>query len=118
MALLMAHDYPGNIRELENIIEHGFVLCRDGEITAEHLPAYLDRDASRRRTSAVLPASLGSAVQSTEERMILEALERHGYNRKAAAAELGMHKSTLHRKLNTLKITLPAIDGRSGRPPR
>ena len=41
LRILMAHDYPGNVRELENIIEHAFVLCRGGMIQPEHLPESL-----------------------------------------------------------------------------
>jgi DNA-binding NtrC family response regulator len=53
-------------------------------------------------------------LRLTEEAAILAALEQHGYNRKAAAAALVMHKSTLHLKLKKLKILLPDIDGRTG----
>ncbi len=118
MALLLGHSYPGNIRELENIIEHGFVLCQQGTITADHLPAYLAEGRSKKTIPAVIsdaPISLEKTVKSAEALAIIEALERHGYSRKAAAAELGMHKSTLHRKLNKLNLNLPAVDGRSGR---
>lgn len=118
MSRLLAHDYPGNIRELENIIEHAFVLCRSGEIAAEHLPPYLlDRRSALRgeRSTPDVPMVLEQAVQTAEAGAILAALERHGYNRTAAAAALGMHKATLHRKLKKLNISLPAIDGRSPR---
>jgi DNA-binding NtrC family response regulator len=57
--------------------------------------------------------TLNAAIDSTETRLILEALERNEYNRRAAAEELGMHKTTLFRKLHRLGIKLPARDGRS-----
>jgi len=41
MAVLTAHDFPGNVRELQNVIEHAFVLCREGRIALEHLPVDL-----------------------------------------------------------------------------
>jgi len=116
MSRLLAHDYPGNIRELENIIEHAFVLCRAGEIELEHLPVYLleTREHPAAGTSrSPVSQPLEHTVQSAEEAAILAALRQHGYNRTAAAAALGMHKSTLHRKLKKLNISLPAIDGRS-----
>ncbi len=118
MAVLLAHDYPGNIRELENIIEHGFVLCRNGEIGVEHLPLYLVKSTSGFQPytdGAKSSASLVDAVQSAEGEAILQALKNTHYNRKAAAAELGMHKSTLHRKMKKLKLSLPPLDGRSGK---
>jgi PAS domain S-box-containing protein len=113
MGLLLVHDYPGNIRELENIIEHGFVLCRKGEITAGHLPAFLLQPGER--TQASRPAGIGENVRIFEEEAILTALQRNNYNRLAAARDLGIHKSTLFRKLQKYRISLPEFDGRSRR---
>jgi transcriptional regulator with PAS, ATPase and Fis domain len=111
MSLLLAHDYPGNIRELENIIEHGFVLCSEGEIETAHLPAYLTQQGSRRSDARL---SMEESIGLSEKETILKALKQTNYNRLAAAKELGVHKSTLFRKLKKYQITLPEIDGRSG----
>ena len=97
--ILMKHDFPGNVRELENIIEHSFVLCRGGLILPEHLPDYL-RPARGKR----LPPKTWSEL---EAQFIGDALRRHGWNRKATAAELGMHKTTLWRKIKRLGIEPP-----------
>jgi len=119
LALLMSHDYPGNIRELENIIEHAFVLCGDGTIGVRHLPAGIVTVANARRgerpaVTGEIP-SLEKAIRSTEAGIILEALQRNDYNRRATAEELGMHKTTLYRRLRLLGINLPDRDGRSVR---
>jgi PAS domain S-box-containing protein len=103
LSLLMSHDYPGNIRELENIIEHAFVLCPEGQIQARYLPGNLRISTSE----AVTRGKMDAAMRSAEAQMILDALERNGYNRLAAARELGIHKSTLFRKINALGIDLP-----------
>jgi len=108
MWLLMRHDYPGNIRELENIIEHAFILCSRGKVGVSHLPAYL-------LTAIPRPAPLREAHDLSEKEVLLEALRRNDYNRLAAARELGIHKSTLFRKIRKFKIALPAVDGRSTR---
>jgi len=109
LQILMGHDYPGNIRELENIIEHAFVLCRGGNITVEHLPGSLENRFRPPRAQNALTHTLNS----TEAHAITNALKRNRYNRLAAAKELGMHKSTLFRKIKKLGIVLPQIDGRS-----
>ena len=120
LALLMSHDYPGNIRELENIIEHAFVLCADGTIGVRHLPAGVVTVGTTRRgdrsvmTTSEIPR-LDEAIRSTEAEIILEALKRNDYNRRATAEELGMHKTTLYRRLRTMGIRLPDRDGRSVR---
>ncbi len=113
LALLMAHTFPGNVRELENIIEHAFVLCSEGDILVEHLPGSLVR---RSPGNGACPVSW-DPVKSAEFSVIMDALERNNYNRKAAAQTLGMHKSTLFRKINRLGIILPDVDGRSGHQP-
>ncbi|MCF8038606.1 MAG: sigma 54-interacting transcriptional regulator [Desulfohalobiaceae bacterium] len=108
LARLMAYDFPGNIRELENIIEHAFVLCQNTVIRKEHLPSGLGE--------ASLPwgsGSLEDILKTAEARAIQDALKHNNYNRLAAAKELGLHKSTLFRKIHKLGITLPEIDGRS-----
>lgn len=109
MAILLDYDYPGNIRELENIIEHAFVLCRSGLVEVRHLPAFL-----RNKAQEEPPSTEGELTLRSLERMhITEAIRRHGGNRKAAAHALGIHASTLFRKIKSLGIDLPKKDGRS-----
>ncbi len=100
LALLMAHDYPGNVRELENIIEHAFVLCRGGLIEPQHLPPALHGAVGK------VPRRLKTALTLAELEAIHigDALRRHGGNRAAAARELGINASTLFRKLRKLGI--------------
>ena len=111
---LMNYDYPGNIRQLENIIEHAFILCSQGEIGTQHLPGYLMAFAS---PVGAAPSSIHAIRKSSEEEAIMKALQRNGYNRLATARELGMHKTTLFRKLKKLDIHLPDFDGRTVLPP-
>ncbi len=99
MAVLLAHDYPGNIRELENIIEHAFVLCTDESIAENHLPSYLKKNSIQTPS----PASFEEA----EKAAILSALEQNDHNRNKTAQALGIHKSTLFRKIKKLNIELP-----------
>jgi PAS domain S-box-containing protein len=111
LSLLMAHDWPGNVRELENVIEHAFILCRDGDIGLAHLPADL--------TARVAPGAttdMRAARDLLDRQSILTALRRNGFNRLAAARALGVHKSTLFRRMKKLRIALPPRDGRSRGP--
>ncbi len=110
MAILMTHDYPGNIRELENIIERAFVVCPGAVIEPGCLPEHL---LGRPATAALESAKFGSTVKAAEARAILDALERCGGNRNEAAKALGIHKSTLFRKVRSLGLTLPREDGRT-----
>ncbi len=100
MALIMSHEFPGNIRELENIIEHCFVLCRDDVIQTWHLPPFLQREISARNPGI---GECGTLKQ-VEKLMIEKALEQNNGNRTAAARELGINPSTLFRKLKKLNI--------------
>jgi len=107
MARLMEHPYPGNVRELENIIEQAFVLCRGMTIELHHLPPEL-RPAAAADSKTLNNMSL----RAMERVMITEALRRHGGNRKAAARDLGINPSTLYRKTKALHIQTPETDGR------
>jgi len=110
LELLMRYDYPGNIRELENIIEYAFVLCSHDKIGVRHLPNHLIIQSP---STTSPPSSMNMALKATEAETILAALERNDYNRAATAKDLGMHKSTLFRKIKKLHLTLPAINGRT-----
>ena len=111
LSLMMAHDWPGNVRELENVVERAFVLCGEGPIALEHLPEELTCGGAPRGPGAGMRA----ARDSLDAHAIRAALARHGGNRLAAACALGIHKSTLFRKLRSLHIELPSHDGRSRR---
>ncbi|MBS3780248.1 MAG: sigma 54-interacting transcriptional regulator, partial [Desulfovermiculus sp.] len=104
LQVLMHYDYPGNIRELENIIECAFVLCPAEIIDPEHLPEHVSKSIGEQSS----PSQTRSAVQEAETRAILKALEDYGYNRLQAARALGMHKSTLYRKMAKYGLNPPS----------
>ncbi len=106
---LMSYNFPGNIRELANIIEHAFVLCTNGNIMLQHIP---ENFAGQSRDTVTYNI-LNDPVKSAEIKMITNALKRNNFNRMDTANDLGIHKSTLFRKINKLGISLPKIDGRS-----
>jgi len=109
LARLMDHEYPGNVRELENLIEQAFVLCRGGMIQLHHLPPEL------RPATAGGGESGPMSLHAMERHLIHEALRRHRGNRKRAARDLGIDTSTLYRKVKALGIEVPETDGRSRR---
>lgn len=100
LVTLLEHDYRGNVRELENIIEHCFVLCQGEIIEQKHLPASfqttVDADYHDIKKAVTL--------EEMEKIFITNALKQNNGNRTAAAKQLGIHKSTLFRKLKSLNI--------------
>lgn len=110
LGCLMEHNYPGNVRELENIIEQAFVLCRGRIIEMNHLPPEL-RPTSGHIAATGQPMSL----KSIEKLFITETLQRRRGNRRQTALDLGINASTLHRKIKRLGITPPSVDGRRRR---
>ena len=91
MNILMEYDYPGNIRELENIVEHAFVLCKEPYIQVAHLPQHL------RQTS--IDTGSPVSLEELERSHIKRILDKNQGNRSRTADELGIDKSTLWRKL-------------------
>ncbi len=100
LEVLMSQNFPGNIRELENIIEHAFVLCSEGDIKMHHLPGSLCRYSQSGMTQDNDP------VRAAQIKRIHDALARHNFNRSAAARDLGIHKSTLFRQIRKLGMVL------------
>ncbi len=105
MAVLLQHRFPGNVRELKNVVEYAFVLCPGGLIQLEHLPERLT--GSQRHTGDSGQAAPGLKLASAEQRLITEALERNDYRRLDTARELGISKTTLWRKIKKYKIRVP-----------
>ncbi|MBN1627951.1 MAG: sigma 54-interacting transcriptional regulator [Deltaproteobacteria bacterium] len=112
-ALLMSYNYPGNIRELENIIEFASVVCKGSMISHENLPDYLLKGlAHDEHHYDQFPEKKNSSMKGLERDFIYNSLAQNNWNRKLTAAGLGIHPSTLWRKIKTLKIKLPEQDGR------
>jgi len=102
LKILMNHDFPGNVRELENIIEHAFVLSPGGVIKPEHLPEYLHG------THTISAVEIAGTMKDMESLFILGSLRRNNWRRDKTAEELGIHTSTLYRKIRKLGLKVPA----------
>jgi PAS domain S-box-containing protein len=96
---LNAHDFPGNVRELENAIEHAFVMCHEGWIEPRHLPPWVCQCEAAKTAAPVIT----DPREAAQAEVIRRALERHHGNRLAAARELGMHRATLWRWLRKME---------------
>ena len=99
---LMKYNFPGNIRELENIIERAVVLARSDFITLDELPVHLTRQAYEEEIHAGL--SLPERLRRIERQMILEALQRNNFNQLRTAKELGISESTLRYRMKILGL--------------
>ena len=96
LRLLLNHDFPGNVRELENIIEHAFVLCGGSRIDVDCLPKELTLIQEER--ISFLPAAEEHPFERAEAEIVRKALEKHTGNKIKAALELGISRATLWRK--------------------
>ncbi len=97
----MAYDYPGNVRELENLIEKTFVFCGNGVIKFDYLPDVIKNVAIEQN----LKKPDDQFNESSQIKAIRQALANNNNNHAAAARELGIHKSTLYRKLKKLELS-------------
>ena len=116
LPVLMSHDFLGNIRELENIIEYATVICKNNFIGIEHLPEYLQPKAhlsKKNKSQGTFGKDLG--FNDLEKSFIYEALRKNNWNRSFTAAQLGIHPTTLWRKIKRHKLEMPRQDGRSKR---
>jgi PAS domain S-box-containing protein len=109
MPILMSHDFPGNVRELENVIEYGIVVCKNSILGTEHLPDYL-RPKETGPMKSISQEALKTAESTWEEmekHMLYELLKRNHWNRRETANQMGVHPTTLWRKMKRLGLQPP-----------
>jgi PAS domain S-box-containing protein len=102
LRLLLKYDYPGNVRELENIIEHTFVLCKGNQIDADCLPRELI--VRQQGTGSFVPKEEGHPFERAEAEIVKKTLEKHRGNRIEAAHELSISRATLWRKIKKYEL--------------
>jgi PAS domain S-box-containing protein len=103
--ILLNYDYPGNIRELENIIEHACVLCQEEVIELRHLPMYIQGIKGHIGVDRAARAEVTTMRAQRERELIVEELEKHRWHRQKAAQALGMDRTTLWRKMKKYNIS-------------
>jgi transcriptional regulator of acetoin/glycerol metabolism len=109
MRALYDYDYPGNVRELRNIIERAFVLCSDNLIDVKHLPAEVIDASSLRADGKLKPSERRIAEahahqeihghDSPQAQRLLAVLNAHNWNRASAAESMGISRTTLWRRM-------------------
>jgi DNA-binding NtrC family response regulator len=105
--VLLEHDWPGNVRELLNVMEHAYILAGGTRIQPEHLPHHIVSRPTTPRlaastTSSPVSAAAPRTLKEVEMEHLLKVLEKHGNNKAAAAAELGISLKTIYNKLNLI----------------
>lgn len=110
LAILMRYDYPGNIRELENIIEYSFILCEGGYIQPQHLPEPFA--AGLEEAAPIAARNTGpQTLEDIEKQAIILSLERNRWKKMTTCRELGISKDTLRRKIERYEIINPLENG-------
>jgi transcriptional regulator with PAS, ATPase and Fis domain len=104
MEVLLNYDYPGNVRELENIIEHALIVCQDKIIERNHLPLSLQDGIS-----ALLPEEekrpFDREIEFSEKTLILDTLRKYNWNKGKTASALEINRTTLWRKMKKYNIS-------------
>ena len=102
LELLLQYDYQGNVRELENIIEHSCVMCQEIEIELKHLPP--EMNVQKKEDIKIKPVELLSPFQNVECKLILDTLEKNNGSKTKTAKELKLHRATLYRKMKKYNL--------------
>ena len=103
---MAAYAWPGNIREMENAIERGVILCKGEYVTLGDLPETLTRTDSGRGASVGPIVSLKNEMDKCEKRVVEEALKRNGFNRNRTCRMLKINRTTLYNKMRRHAISV------------
>ena len=106
MKILLNFHYPGNIRELENILEHALIICRGNVIQPKHLPDYIQNSLPIPNQDITRPPPLKNRIDHTESRKIMDTLTMYNGHRAKTAEALGINRTTLWRKMKYYGITV------------
>jgi len=107
MEYLERYSWPGNIRELENVIERAVLLSKDKFIDTEDLPESINQDEHQQQ-KAYQPMSLKEARAEPEKRLIQQALEANNWNRQETAKALQINRTTLYKKMKRYGLDVEA----------
>ena len=102
LQLLQTHAWPGNVRQLRNVIERAVITARSGSIGRRNLPPYLQTARAGLGPTVLLPA--GTTMADAERRLIVHTLERVDGNKAEAARQLGLDVKTIRNKLRAYGI--------------
>jgi len=106
MEVLLNYDYPGNIRELENIIEHALIVCQAKIIERKHLPVSFQKMTDYHEGIEENFRDLDQEIKSSEKKAILAMLKKHHWDRTKTARALNINRTTLWRKMKKYSISL------------
>jgi two-component system response regulator HydG len=103
MRILLNHRWTGNVRELENTIEHAVVLAKGNSVEGVDLPQLITGQA------AEAPPAAGKTITGNEARLLKEVLEECNWNKTEAAQRLGISRSTLYEKIKRYQLSPPTV---------
>jgi len=104
---LVRHDYPGNVRELRNLVERLVILTREQTIDADAVESCLPQPRAARQSEVALRGTLRETLENLERRLVLKTLESHHWRMTEVAQTLGLERSHLYKKMKALGISKP-----------
>jgi PAS domain S-box-containing protein len=105
MEILLNYNYPGNVRELENILEHALIICREDIIQPRDLPEYLQNHRTVGKADSPTRIAVAHNYKNKEREKILQALRDNNWHRQKTARALRVDRTTLWRKMRQFGIT-------------